>query len=442
MKNMLLIPCLLLLAAAMIWGAGQREQAADSPVTLRVWGGVPEENGPGDLIADFMEQYPNIKVEYTRFVNDDQGNLRLDTALMAGGQVDVYFTYNTAILGRRIQAGNALELGSFAAADEMDLAETFGDLTYAQSEGKVFGIPTNRGPQFFMVNRDMFDAAGIEVPESWTAEQYRDIAAALSSGTGQSQVYGVMYPTWPQLFLLGAQAAIGPNAYIAEDGTSNFSDPLFREFIQLRRDMQYDDQSELPYVEIMSQNLSDATEFLTGRTAMLYTGTWRIRNVRDLDTYPHDFITAFVPVFSMTEGQERIYNEGSLGDYAMIARDTRNADAAWTFLKYWAMDGSDHMVAKGGKIPAWTAYPADTITEVMLGNDAEKLFDVESFERVVLRSELYSYQPTDPIARAVYNDMREVVKEEVELYYLNRQNLDRAMMNIDNRVNDLIKRAR
>ena len=440
-----------MVASTLVWaGGGQQTQpaapatpaAAAEPVTLRVWGGVPEENGPGDLIRAFEAANPNIKVEYTRFVNDDQGNLRLDTALVAGGQVDVYFTYRNDNLVRRASSGNALALDSIATADGMNLAQAFGDLTYATVNGGVYAIPTNKGPQFFMVNKDMFDAAGIPLPTSWTAADYRRIANQLSSGTGQDRIYGVMYPNWPQLFLLGAQSALGPNGFLKADGTSNFTDPLFREFIELRRTMQYDDRSEVPYVEVVSQNLSDATEFLTEQVAMIYTGTWRVRSVRDLETFPHDFKTAFVPLFTMKPGQTRTYNEGSLGDWAMIARDTKVADAAWKFIRYWATEGSDPMVAKGGKIPAWTEYPAAKVTEVMLGPDADKLFDIESFERVVLNAPLFSYQPTDPVAVTIYNDMRNVVKEEVELLYVGRQNLDQTIQAIDRRVNTLARSAR
>ncbi len=452
MKRLLMATLLLALAGTLLWAGGGRETApaaaapeaatAPQPVTLRVWGGVPEENGPGDLIAAFQAAHPNITVEYTRFVNNEEGNLRLDTALIAGNQVDVFFTYNNNILDRRAAAGNARPLGPLAQADGLDLVEAFSDLTYGTVNNQVYGIPTNRGPQFFLVNKDMFDAAGIPLPHSWTVDEYRDIARRLSSGSGQDRVFGVMYPNWAQLFLLGAQAAIGPNAYLNAEGNSNFTNPLFRQFIELRRAMQYDDRSEVPYVEVVSQNLSDATEFLTGQVAMIYTGTWRVRNVLDRDTYNHDFTTAFVPIYSMTAGQQRVYNEGSLGDWAMIANDSPAPEAAWTFIRYWATTGSDHMVEKGGKIPAWTGYPAQRVAEAMLGPDRAELFDVESFQRVVMDQPLFSYQPTNPVAVAIYNDMRSVVQEEVQLLYTGRQNLDRTINQIDSRVNDLIRRAR
>ena len=444
MKRTVLIGLLVAVLVFPVMAQGAREAAKEEgPVVLKVWGGVPEENGPGALIAEFERQNPNIKIDYNRFVNDDQGNLRLDTALIAGNQVDVFFTYRNDVLVRRAESGNALSLSDIAAKDGFDLKKEFGDLSYATVKDQIFALPTNKGPQFFMVNKDMFDAAGIDLPTSWTAEEFRDVARRLSSGSGQNRVYGVMYPSWPQLHILGAQSTLGPNAFMdTKTMTSNFKNPLFAKSIDLRKTMSYQDMSEIPYVEVVSQNLSDATEFLTGRVAMIYTGTWRIRNVRDLKAYPHDFITAFVPYYSMDAASDRLYNEGSLGDWAMIAKGTKHADAAWKFIKYWATVGADPMVELGGKIPAWTQYPAEKVTKTMLGEDAEALFDVASFENVILNAPFYSYQPTDPVGIKIYNDVRKSLQEEVELYFINRQTLDQTINALDRRTNDLIKFAK
>lgn len=444
MKRMVLVGLLISALLLPVLAQGARETAVqEGPVTLKVWGGVPEENGPGKLIAEFEALNPNIKIEYNRFVNDDQGNLRLDTALIAGGQVDVFFTYRNDVLVRRAESANALSLSQIAQKEGFDLQKEFGDLSYATVGGEIYALPTNKGPQFFMVNKDMFDAAGIPLPTSWTMDEFRDIARRLSSGSGQNRVYGVMFPNWPQLHILGAQSALGPNSFINEQTmTSAITHPYFRKAIELRKIMAYEDRSEIPYVEVVSQNLSDATEFLTGRVAMIYTGTWRIRNVNDLVAYPHDFITAFVPYYSIDAQSDKLYNEGSLGDWAMIAKGTRHADAAWKFIKYWATEGADPMVQLGGKIPAWTQYPAEKVTKTMLGENPEKLFDVESFERVILNAPFYSYQPTNPVAVKIYNDVRRSLQEEVELYFINRQSLDQTISALDRRINDLIKSAR
>lgn len=453
MKRRILLGLILVIATlGLVWAGGGQEPAPSAapatpaapagPITLRVWGGVPEENGPGDLIAAFEAANPNINVEYTRFVNDDSGNLRLDTALIAGGQVDVYFTYNTQRLPLRVRSGNALALKSLASADNFALESEFGDLSFSSIDGQIFAIPTNIGPQFFMANMDRLQQAGITtIPTEWTAQEFRDIARRLTSGSGQDKQFGVMYPNWPHLSILGAQVALGPNGFLTPDGTqANFSNPLFRQSIELRRAMQYDDKSEVPYVDVVAQNLSDATEYLKGRVAMIYTGTWRLRNINDPAQTPN-FKTTFLPVFSMQPNQQRLYNEGSAGDWAMITRDTRHPEAAWQFIKYWATVGSDPMVAKGGKIPAWTSYPSEKVVEVLLGKNPEQRFDVDAFRRVVLEAPLFSYQPTNDVAREIYNDMRNVLKEEVELLFVGRQNLDRTIEQMNSRTNALVRAA-
>ena len=54
------------------------------PVTLRLWAGVQPEYGYAELVDNFNEQYKDkgVQVEFTRYVNDTNGNLQLDTYLM------------------------------------------------------------------------------------------------------------------------------------------------------------------------------------------------------------------------------------------------------------------------------------------------------------------------------------------------------------------------
>ncbi|MGN6674920.1 MAG: extracellular solute-binding protein, partial [Thermomicrobiales bacterium] len=81
-------------------------------MTIEFWFGEPPENGPQALADAFMKQYPGIKVNTTRYVNDDTGNTKLDTALQGGTPIDVYMSYGIPRLGQRIRAGVAEELTS------------------------------------------------------------------------------------------------------------------------------------------------------------------------------------------------------------------------------------------------------------------------------------------------------------------------------------------
>ena len=76
---------------------------ADDTITLRMWGGVPAESGPQKVCDNFNEAYKDkgIQVEYERFVNDDTGNLKLETNLLSGTGVDLYMTYGISQLTKR-----------------------------------------------------------------------------------------------------------------------------------------------------------------------------------------------------------------------------------------------------------------------------------------------------------------------------------------------------
>ena len=102
---------------AQVWWAHHRSVFAvpaiasrQDPVTIQFWGGEPEENGPGDMVAAFNESQAEYQAVYTRYVNDDTGNTQLDTALQGGTEIDVYQSYGIPRTSQRIGAGAALDL--------------------------------------------------------------------------------------------------------------------------------------------------------------------------------------------------------------------------------------------------------------------------------------------------------------------------------------------
>lgn len=87
------------LTAAMLTGllAGCGDSSQNSsqngsgsePVVLQWWGSFPENMGPNQVCEAFNKIDPNLQVEYTRFVNDDAGNTKLDVSLMSDSSIDV-----------------------------------------------------------------------------------------------------------------------------------------------------------------------------------------------------------------------------------------------------------------------------------------------------------------------------------------------------------------
>ena len=54
--------------------------------TLQFWGGIQPEYGYDEIVENFNKEYADkgVQVEYNRYVNNSDGNLQLETYLMAG----------------------------------------------------------------------------------------------------------------------------------------------------------------------------------------------------------------------------------------------------------------------------------------------------------------------------------------------------------------------
>ena len=347
---------------------------AQSDVTLEVWGGVPAENGPQDLIDAFMKANPSIKVKYTRYVNDDTGNTQLDTALQGGTPIDVFFTYGVPRLGQRIKAGTAIDMTSYIQADADINKWVTGTKSIFTYDGKHYNLPTVREPNFAFINQNKLKDAGATTPAAgWTLDEFKELSKTLTKDGS----FGTFAP--PDT----ARQLLGSNYWYKDGGKeSNFDNPAFRDSIQLHRDM-IDDGTSFPWTDVLAQNLKAyaQTPFLTEQTDIWFNSSYSLRFINDATQYPHDFVTTFAPFPVVGKGTDQ-FNPGTLGNEIQIHEGTKNPDAAWTFVRYWLADGAQFML-KAGKIPGFPGTDENTVVEGILGPDREKLYDVEAYKKVV-----------------------------------------------------------
>jgi len=347
---------------------------AQDTVTLEVWGGVPPENGPQDLIDAFQAANPNIRINYTRYVNDDTGNTQLDTALQGGTPIDVYFTYSIPRLGQRIKAGAAADITSYIEADTDIKAWVDATDGLFTLDGKYYSLPTTREPNFVFINKNKLEAAGASLPGAgWTIDEFRELAKTLSV----DGAFGTF--STPDT----ARQKLGPDYWFKDGGTeSNFDDPAFRESIQLHRDL-IDEGTAFPWTDVLAQNLKAyaQTPFLTEQTILWENSSYSLRFINDKEQYPHDFVTTFAPSPVPADVTDP-WNPGSLSNLILAKEGTQNLDAAWTFIRYWLIDGAQYML-KAGKIPGFPGTDEDTVVEGILGPDREELYDIEAYKAVV-----------------------------------------------------------
>ncbi|MGH2561573.1 MAG: extracellular solute-binding protein [Thermomicrobiales bacterium] len=393
-----------------------------------VWGGVPEENGPADLVAAFQEANPTIKVTYTRYVNDDTGNTQLDTALQGGGQIDVYFSYSVPRMSQRIGAGVAEDLTPNVEADAA-LKQWSTDTTgIYQQEGKYFSLPTTLEAAFFFVNKRLVDEAGWTAPGDWTVDAFREMSAQLS-GDG---VFGTYAP--PDI----ARMILGPNHWYKAGGTeSNFDDPAFQQYLELHRGM-IEEESAFPWAEVLAQNLRAYPQnvFLTEQAATWQVAAWALRYVRDMEEYPHEWLTTFLPLPQPT-GVEQWYNSGGINNWIMLHPESEQKDAAWTLIQYWLTDGARYML-KGGKVPAVPGTDLDTVVEGILGPDAATLFDVEAFKSII--GDTSVALATDDVTTAAA-EIQQIYQAVTDRYLIGEITIDECVETVKQQADDAIQQA-
>ena len=401
---------------------------SEGTVVLTLWGGVPAEAGPQASCDEFNKLYKDkgIEVEYQRFVNDETGNMKLETNLLSGEGVDLYMTYTFDSLAKRAEGGMALDLSDLMSAEGYDEKKYLGDMAEAYYvDGKPYSIPTKLDKYGIVLNKDMFDEAGIDIPTDWTIDEFREIAKKLTHGEGQDKVYGMFWNsqqdlTYPISYI--AAQTLGGDPMYKSPTESNFTDPVNIAAIDLVNTMMNVDGTSPTHTDSVTQKLSQEGMFLTGKCAMTV-GPWMIRSIKDTATYPHDFETAFAPYPVVAEGQRK-YTQGGYGDLLCINPKSEHIKEAWEFAKWYASEGMLE-VAKGGRVPAYNTYDSSVVTKAFL-DGAENLLDADTTENVLIK-------PADNYAvPSITNHISEVKKcltDEVEKILIGQESTEAGMKN-------------
>ncbi|MFN8447697.1 MAG: extracellular solute-binding protein [Anaerolineae bacterium] len=261
------IPLLLLVLALLLVTATAITAQDTVNLSVAYWGNNQEAAMIDAMLSAFEAENPNITIE--RIWVPDSYEEKVTTMIAGGTPPDLVQISHTSLPG-------FVDVFAPVEVDESLYASPL--YTRALSyEGELRAVPFVAKPKVMGINVDVFDAAGIPVPNAdtpLTAQEFQDLAVQLSSGEGDSRIFGSA-PLWfgGWLFAFG-------NTFYNEDGTQvTIGDQSAIDAAKFVIDATATYHYAPTAVEATGQSMFDW--FLSGRVAMYPDfGPWHIPLVK------------------------------------------------------------------------------------------------------------------------------------------------------------------
>lgn len=357
--------------------------------------------GMDAMIAEFNEIYPNIKINLNTYKNNSDGNVGVNTAIMAG-EVDVLASFGLENTHRRWENGLFVDITDKVNEEGIDLMEQWGYDIY-KYEDRIFSFPCGGMTYYIAINMTAWEEAGLlekynGLPKEWTWDEYIEASRAMTKvgEDGLVEVYGGSDFQSNFYFLFTNCQLTGGDMYYNPDGTAVYDNP--RVIAALERELKAElvDKIWYPKTTYQADNIQAHVAYCNGDNASTVT-CHIIRFLHDTETFPEvDWVTGFAP-YPVEEIGETNYMSGVAPySHAGIATNCQDEDAAWAWLKWYSTYGVKYLLAAGHQ-PKWKGTEPGSAIEVIYGSEeeAKKWIDIESFNHVIGRTDLPAFAETN-----------------------------------------------
>ncbi|MBD1547403.1 ABC transporter substrate-binding protein [Roseibium aggregatum] len=165
----------------------------------------------------------------------------------------------------------------------------------SQTGGKTYGIPFQRSTPVLYWNKEAFKEAGLDpekAPATWDEMVEYGKKLVKKDASGNVTQWGVRIPSsgFPYWLFQGLAIENGVTLANAEGNKTNFDDPKVVEALQYLVDLSTKDKVMAPGIIEWG---ATPKAFFEGQTAMMWTSTGNLTNVRD--NAPFDFGVGMLP---------------------------------------------------------------------------------------------------------------------------------------------------
>jgi multiple sugar transport system substrate-binding protein len=345
--------------------------------------------------------------------------------MIAGGeQADIIALKDMPSYSNYAKNKQLAPLDDYIAKDKVDLKNYNGITDSIKLDSKLYALPYMSDFWLMYYNKDIFDKAKVSYPASdMTWRQYSDLTKKLTSGSGNTQVYGGYTHTWKSAVI---DFAVANKKGTLVDGKYEFLKPAYDVFLP----MQNQDKSVMPLGTAKASSASYQGQFETGKAATVLMGTWFISQlIADKTTGKHNVNWGVVPVPHFEDGKAG----DTFGNVTPVAINTnsKEKDAAWKFVKYLGTEKGAKIIANRGKMPAYrdTAI-MDTFSSIAgFPTDSKKALQTTN---VALEF------PPDKNGAAI----DKILQEEHELIMIGKNTVDQGIANMNKRVQEVINSSK
>jgi multiple sugar transport system substrate-binding protein len=281
-----------------------------------------------EMLAQFHENHPNIRVFYTADPENLEEEMLAD--FEAGTGPDV-FAGCCSFFPAWAQKGYTLDLRPYVDADLA--TETIQDWSQAQyrsfftSDGRQYALPKYHGGLALYYNKDAFDAAGLAYPDGdWSYDEYRAAMQALTlrDPDGKTTRWGSMMDVSWDRIQIHVNGWGGHFVNPQDPLKCEMAAPPAQEAMEWLRARMWDDKVMATSLDV--ENLETRQAFIQQKIAMVEDGSWALKDILANAEFR-------IGVAPFPTGPVRHATLATTDGFAINAA-TKDPDAAWELLKF------------------------------------------------------------------------------------------------------------
>jgi multiple sugar transport system substrate-binding protein len=343
--------------------SGASANGVKGPVTLRYAADKARLDAGVQQVIDLFNRRGPITVEADVGAAVD----KILTQAAAGDPPDVTHTHPRDYHAW-VNAGALIPLDAYMKRDKQNVPDIVPTaLDYWLRDGQRWGMPNNLSVQNVFFNKEMFDRRGLKTPDQlekegkWTLENYLDLARQLTTGSGESKVFGAVWRQDALDIQLGMLWPFGAELWDKKGERTALDSKEALEAIQF--------QADLTAKYGISPNDEEWKQF-----AAAPSNTWGAAfsaGKAAIEIQPNDSLVPHVLAATFPKGMApmptgragRIVRGLAVG--ANLLKGSKQADAAWEWANFQAGKESEKVMLESHVSLPWHKSTLDRLEQTM-----------------------------------------------------------------------------